>query len=182
MGLDRLLEVQVALRIVERESSLGNRRREPAGLAKLMLPLGGADVVHRRAARHVEAAGETADFGVDRLASLLNGQGEALVTVHDEVGVVDLVDEDGRIGRIRLRVLDLGEDLPEPIGAWAEASVELVRATHGADDLGNRDLLRADVASRSEVQSPPNLLEIEKDPAIGPPPSTHAHHLTERGD
>ena len=141
-----------------------------------MFQLGRPDVIHRRAAGKVEAACKLTDFGIDRLAAFLGGQRQPLVTVDHEVRVIDLVDKDWRVSRVRPGLLDLMQEATESLRAGPEAPVELVRTADGSHDLVDRDLLDADVQPGSELEPPSHLLEVEKDPAVGR--STPAHELS----
>jgi hypothetical protein len=160
--LDGLEELDVAHRTADVDAELGSRPLEPALFHEdpLLLRVDQLDDVGVGAEPPPRA--ELGDLGVDRLHPALAGDRHAVMTVEDEVGLAELVDDDGREVALRVGPLHLTPARTEVRTARKEVAVEVAAAAVRSDDLFERDRSKSDVTALERTKAPRCFLQWEQ--------------------
>ncbi len=160
--LDRLEQLDIADRTVEPDREVGSCPVEAAFLHEDPLLLGVYELDDVGVGTETPACSELGDFGVDRLHPALPGDRDTMVTVEDEVGLAELIDDDRREVAGWIGILHLTPARADLRATRKEVAVEVSTAAVRTDDVVQRDRTNADVPSLKRTKAPGRLLEREQ--------------------
>src|SRR5918999_2680895 len=124
---------------------------------------------------------QTADVRVDELLPGLPGDGDALVSVGDEVRPIDAHDVDRVIERGGVRIDDVLESLLEVLPPGPEAAVEVLRPADRADDVGDPDRGESFDDRRSQPELALELVEVQERTTVAiPADEPHARTIRDQ--
>ena len=160
--LDRLEQLAIADRAREADVRIRNDLREAALRHEEPLLLRVHELDEPRVGAEVPTRNELRHLGVDRRHATCACDRDTMVPVDDEVGVAELVDDDGRKVAVRERRCDLPPALAHIGPEGAEVAVEVADAAVRPDDLRHVDRANSEEATRERAQPLRRLIQNQQ--------------------